>query len=120
MANFLHSDHQDLIQIATTLSPQYQNAKPFPNITVNNFFNEDLLSQILDEFPDLSKKDSINFNDQKQIKLAGKGESNFGPTTKSFMHFLNSEPFINFLQILTGIKEPLIGDPYFLGEANMK
>lgn len=31
------------------------------------------------------------------------------------MHFLNSEPFLEFLQILTGIKEPLIGDPYFIG-----
>src|SRR3546814_12941333 len=31
------------------------------------------------------------------------------------MHFLNSQPFLEFLQQLTGIQEPLIGDPYFVG-----
>lgn len=31
------------------------------------------------------------------------------------MHFLNSEPFLLFLQNLTGIKETLIPDPYFEG-----
>ena len=31
------------------------------------------------------------------------------------MHFLNSQPFLEFLQQLTGIKETLIPDPYFEG-----
>lgn len=115
MANFLNSENHDLAQIATNYAQKYLSANPFPSITFDNFFNPEILNEILNEFPDLSKKDSINFNDQKQIKLAGKGESNFGPQTKAFMHFLNSEPFINFLQILTGIQEPLIGDPYFFG-----
>ncbi|MFC5283396.1 2OG-Fe(II) oxygenase [Pedobacter alpinus] len=115
MESFLNISNQNLIEIATNAQSNYLNANPFPSATFDNFFNPQLLEEILEEFPDLSKKDSISFNDQKQIKLAGKGESNFGPKTKSFMHFLNSEPFINFLQILTGIKEPLIGDPYFFG-----
>ena len=94
---------------------QYKNNKPFPNIVFDNFFNEQFLNSILEEFPDLSKKESISFKSQKEIKLAGKGESFFGDKTKSFMHFLNSEYFINFIQKLTGIEEPLFGDPYFQG-----
>jgi Rps23 Pro-64 3,4-dihydroxylase Tpa1-like proline 4-hydroxylase len=31
------------------------------------------------------------------------------------MHFLNSEPFLMFLQKLTGIEETLMPDPYFVG-----
>ncbi|MEQ8908107.1 MAG: 2OG-Fe(II) oxygenase [Vicingaceae bacterium] len=31
------------------------------------------------------------------------------------MHALNSEPFLSFLQTITGIDEPLISDPYFIG-----
>jgi Rps23 Pro-64 3,4-dihydroxylase Tpa1-like proline 4-hydroxylase len=31
------------------------------------------------------------------------------------VHFLNSQPFLEFLQQLTGIKETLIPDPYFEG-----
>jgi Rps23 Pro-64 3,4-dihydroxylase Tpa1-like proline 4-hydroxylase len=35
--------------------------------------------------------------------------------TKAFVHFLNSEPFLLFLQELTGIEETLVPDPYFEG-----
>ncbi|MBI1224865.1 MAG: 2OG-Fe(II) oxygenase [Bacteroidetes bacterium] len=31
------------------------------------------------------------------------------------MHFLNSQPFLEFLQNLTGIEETLVPDPYFEG-----
>lgn len=115
MRNLLSSDKQDLTQLANSYAKEYQSAKPFPNITFNDFFDEAFLTQVLDEFPDLSKTDNISFNDTRQIKLAGKGESNFGVQTKILMHYLNSEPFLKFLQILTGIDEPLISDPYFFG-----
>ena len=39
----------------------------------------------------------------------------FGEKTSIFINFLNSEYFLNFLQKLTGIKEILLNDPYFLG-----
>jgi hypothetical protein len=115
MSKYLNTHNQDLIKFASENKEAYVNANPFPSISFDNFFNPDLLSNILDEFPDLSKKDSISFKDQKQIKFASKGENYFGEETKSFMHFLNSEPFLNFLQIITGIEEPLTGDPYFFG-----
>lgn len=115
MNKYLNPSLKSLPELAQDYHQQYVNANPFPSISFDNFFNPEMLSEVLEEFPDLSKKDSIQFNDTKQIKLAGKGEGNFGPKTKAFMHFLNSEPFINFLQTLTGIKEVLIGDPYFFG-----
>ena len=31
------------------------------------------------------------------------------------MHFLNSAPFLEFIQSSTGIDEKLLGDPYFIG-----
>lgn len=115
MNTLLSSENQDLNKLAQQYTVQYKNTNPFPSISFDDFFNKEFLTQVLDEFPDLSKKDSISFNDAKQIKLAGKGENNFGKQTKVLMHFLNSEPFLNFLQILTGIEEPLISDPYFFG-----
>jgi hypothetical protein len=115
MSKYLNKGNQDLIKLAQQNQAAYLSANPFPSISFDDFFNPDLLSKILDEFPDLSKKDSISYKDQKQIKFAGKGENDFGEETRSFMHFLNSEPFLNFLQILTGIEEPLTGDPYFFG-----
>ncbi len=97
----------------------YQNAykenPPFPNIFFENFFDNNMLSKVLDEFPDLSGEDVIVHNNPREKKFAGKGEKSFGPETRSLMHFLNSEPFLVFLQHLTGIKEKLIGDPYYGG-----
>ena len=115
MSKYLNVENQDLIKLAQQHQSAYLSANPFPSISFDNFFNPDLLNNILEEFPDLSKKDSISYKDQKQIKFAGKGENDFGEETKSFMHFLNSEPFLVFLQILTGIEEPLTSDPYFFG-----
>lgn len=113
---YLNKGNQDLLEIAKKNAKTYQIASPFPSIAFHDFFNPEFLNTVLEEFPDLSaEKDSNKFVDTKQVKLSGKGERYFGNETKRFMHFLNSEPFLEFLQVLTGIKEPLIGDPYFIG-----
>ena len=38
------------------LKKSYLNEEPFPNIELKNFFNEEFLNKVLNEFPDLSKK----------------------------------------------------------------
>lgn len=115
MEKYLNSENIDLLKIADLYKNQYFNSKPFPNIHFENFFTPSILESILDEFPDLSKVESLIYKNKREIKLAGKGEIHFGTMTKDFMRFLNSEPFLNFLQILTGTKDSLIGDPYFWG-----
>lgn len=113
--NFLNTGI-DLKQLAAEKKAEYQNASPFPNISFDNFFNPEMLSQVLDDFPDLSKKaDIISYNNHNEKKLAAKGESHFSDNTKAFVHFLNSQPVLEFLQELTGMKETLMPDPYFLG-----
>lgn len=113
--DYLSKDYNDLIGTARKYKEQYSNATPFPNIYFDDFFDADFLNELLEEFPDLSKKNHIHFNNPNEIKLASRGEQLFGPKTKQFVHFLNSEPFINFLQELTGIKERLLPDPFFEG-----
>ena len=114
--SYLNKSYQDLLAVARAHKEEYANADPFPNMSFKNFFNEDRLNEVLAEFPDLSKKgESIQFNNPNEIKLASKGERKFGPKTRQFMHFLNSEPFLMFLQELTGIEETLMPDPYFEG-----
>lgn len=115
LSNILGEQYRNLAQVAEFEAERYQTAEPFPSISFKNFFNPDFLSEVLDEFPDLSKKDALKFNSHNEKKLAGKGESAFGDKTKVLMHYLNSQPFLEFLQTLTGIEEPLIGDPYFEG-----
>lgn len=115
MTNFLNSEYKDLRTTALKNTEKYQNALPFPNIHFENFFDEDTLDSVLEEFPDLSQENVRSFNEPRQIKYGAKGESLFRDNTRSFMHFLNSEPFLYFLQALTGIEEILVSDPYFSG-----
>ncbi len=114
-ADYLNDQFKDLASVADHYAQQYQSADPFPNIYFNDFFNPTVLDAILEEFPDLEKKGDFKYNTPNEIKLASKGERRFGPVTKAFAHFLNSEPFLEFLQVLTGIDEILMPDPYFEG-----
>ena len=73
------------------------------------------LDEVLKEFPDLSKKkETVKFNDINQLKNASQGEELLGEKTKKLIHYLNSEPFLNFLTNLTGIQN-LLPDPTLSG-----
>ena len=112
--NFVNTSVGDLKAFGAAHATEYTTADPFPNIYFDNFFNPDVLHAVLEEFPDMSKKPDLQFHDPNQIKLASKGEGRFGERTKLFMHYLNSQPFLEFLTELTGI-ENLIPDPFFDG-----
>jgi hypothetical protein len=115
MNKYFNKENKELIDIAKINAEIYNTATPFPSISFNNFFNPDFLDLVLDEFPDLSeKKSSRKHSLPTQIKFGG-GEELFGPETKNLLYYLNSAPFLIFLQTLTGIDETLIGDPYFVG-----
>lgn len=112
----IHPDHPERLDgLAAQLANAYQSNDPFPNMVVDDFFDLDFLREVASEFPDLSASDAQEFNNPKEIKWASKGEKTFGPQTRKLMHFLNSEPFLAFIQEVSGIKEKLIGDPYFVG-----
>ena len=97
------------------LRKKYINEEPFPNIELKNFFKEEFLNKVLNEFPDLSQKKSENYNNKNEIKFENNDYQNFSPNIKSIFDYLNSDEFISFLQSITSIKEKLIGDQAFNG-----
>lgn len=108
--------YKDLDRLAEELAIRYQTAEPFPNIYLDDFFQENYLNEVLAEFPSIDElKDKIYYSNPNEEKHATKGERNFGPKTKALVHYLNSEIFLNFLQKISGIDEALIPDPYFEG-----
>ncbi|MEM9546114.1 MAG: 2OG-Fe(II) oxygenase [Bacteroidota bacterium] len=113
---FLSDKHPDLKTICDQNKEKYQTNHPFPNIYFDDFFNEEFLGEVLEEFPDLSKVSDVVYSNPNEFgKRAGKGEHTLGPKARLLVHYLNSQPFLEFLQELTGIEEKLLPDPYLAG-----
>jgi Rps23 Pro-64 3,4-dihydroxylase Tpa1-like proline 4-hydroxylase len=114
--NFLKISIPELLELGKQKNAEYMQAEPFPSMYFDNLFDDDMLRKIIEEFPEIGKdKQDIKYENPNELKLATRGEYRFGPTTREFVHFLNSQPFLEFLQNLTGIKETLLPDPYLEG-----
>ena len=112
--NYINPSIGDLNALGLKNAQNYAGADPYPNACFDDFFDPAILQTVLQEFPDMSRKTDSHFNDLNQNKLASRGEGRFGPVTREFMRYLNSQPFLEFLSVLTGIKD-LIPDPFFVG-----
>jgi Rps23 Pro-64 3,4-dihydroxylase Tpa1-like proline 4-hydroxylase len=99
------------------LKDHYASATPFPHIVMEDFIKEDLLDGVVLEFPDLAQVKSAvkQFDDARQIKLASKGMQALSPSALHITSYLQSDLFLEWLNALTGIQEPLISDPYLSG-----
>jgi hypothetical protein len=107
-------DPEEVEKKGAELSVQYNGAKPFPHIVIDDFLAPQILDLCLKEFPVKLDKEGMNF-DRPQERLKSSFNPDYiHPQLRSFFYSLNSKPFIKFLENLTGIKG-LIPDPWFLG-----
>jgi hypothetical protein len=99
---------------AASARARYFEAKPFPHVVFDDFFDPRLLDLVLEEFPKPGEIRWQRFDSAQEIKLASSRETNFGPATRLLMYHLNSITFLEFLSSVTGI-DNLIPDPGFEG-----
>jgi Rps23 Pro-64 3,4-dihydroxylase Tpa1-like proline 4-hydroxylase len=112
---YLSDNDLDLEEFGKQKSREYQTNQPFPHIVIHNLFSNEILDKVLEEFPDLrSAEGKLSYDNEYELKLASNEEDHFGTETKRFLHFLNSSPFIVFLEEMTGM-DGLIPDPHFFG-----
>lgn len=106
----------NLNTLAYKLHNEYIHAKPYPSIIIDDFFAVDMLDKVLEEFPNLSENAEDEYHDENQNeKYTNSRLEAMKPHTQSLIQYLNSAQFLQFLQILTGIKETLTSDPYLEG-----
>jgi Rps23 Pro-64 3,4-dihydroxylase Tpa1-like proline 4-hydroxylase len=116
MNSILNKSFQNLKEISEKNKNFFLNAKPFSHIEFNNFFDDQYLEKILATFPDENFKDyDHNLKNETEVKLAINSPEKIPDKINSFIEYLNSYSFLNFLQNLTGIREKLIPDPYLFG-----
>jgi Rps23 Pro-64 3,4-dihydroxylase Tpa1-like proline 4-hydroxylase len=89
--------------LSDKLKIQYQTAKPFPYIVIDNFLPEFLLKSCLEE---IKKHKKWFSNGEEWVEEFEKN--------KLYYPYMNSEPFIKFLENLTGF-EKLYRDPVMMG-----
>ena len=91
---------------------EYAAADPYPHIVIDDFLPRTVLEPVLAEIPRPGEIGWIEFDDARGKKLAA--ETQFGSTTRALLYQLNSSIFLDFLELLTGIRG-LIPDPHFWG-----
>jgi hypothetical protein len=112
LASFLPLSRMN--ELAKSVRSMYLNAKPFPYVVFDNFFDPNLIDLVLAEFPNPGGIRWQSFDNAHEIKLASAAEASFGPATRLLMYHLNSITFLEFLSAVTGI-DNLIPDPRFEG-----
>lgn len=89
------------------LQRSYANANPFPHIVIDNFFPENFLNDVLNEFLNFSANDWINYVHINERKRGFNRFNEFPKNIQSLVSELNSPSFVQFLSAITGIKNLL-------------
>ena len=113
-AERFHFDRQHLAELADGKRDAYASAHPFPHIVIDGFLPDEVLDGVLAEFPKPHQADWFAFDSPLERKLATKDDSTMGEATRHLFTELNSGPFIDFLERLTGI-DGLVPDPHLIG-----
>ena len=92
--NFTQKNINELNKFAYMKKEEYLNASPFPHIVIDNFFNEKLLDNILNEFP--RNLENIGYEYQTKVeqkKFTLNDSKLLSNETNNFINFLNSQIF---------------------------
>jgi len=91
----------------------YNSQEPYPHVVLDSVFDEDILREVIKEF-DISAEKWKNYETKYEKKMQMSADEHFGVVTRIFLHTLNSHPFLNFLEEITGING-LIPDMSYMG-----
>ena len=115
MKNILNNEYSDLNDLFKNNCDKYLENKPFPHIVFDNFFSNEIIEDVLSDFPKDLKNIGVKYDNAQEKKIASDSAATISSKTNNLISFLNSYKFLNFLNNLTGIKENLIPDPYLWG-----
>jgi len=104
-------DSARLSRLAAARADSYRTAHPFPYLVVDDLFPDELLAEVVDHFPAVDDAGWHRHDDHRQRKLQWSDPARLSPPVSQLMGLLQSGPFINFLEEVTGISG-LIADPH--------
>ncbi|RCW88792.1 2OG-Fe(II) oxygenase [Paracoccus lutimaris] len=99
--------------VGKSASESYRNKQPYPYGGFDDFLPPEILDRVISELQALPEAETSFNRPQEKLKTSYVPER-LPPYTRNLFYVLNSRPFVQFLENLTGIKG-LIPDPYFAG-----
>lgn len=99
----------------------FEQAKPFPHVVIDNFFEEVDALKLADDLntDNIKTKSGWSFFEHSNTsRWRLEDDVLMPPSIKELAWFVNSKYFLLFIEELTGLNS-LIGDPYFLGGGAM-
>lgn len=104
----------DVIQRAPQLQAQFQQAKPFRHVAIDNFLSTADCDALLRDFPAFDTKGAMNELGQIGRKAVVEHVSDISPFYRSFYKYINSGGFLSAMSSLAGIDD-LIADKTLFG-----
>ncbi len=115
MEDFFYFDREALQELGRAHRDEYDSARPFPHVVIDDFLPPEVADRLLDEFPAPGTIPWELYEDRgKTKKLAAESPLVMSPYTRHVLAEFNSGSAVEFLEALTGI-EGLIPDPYCVG-----
>ncbi|SFN52885.1 2OG-Fe(II) oxygenase [Dokdonella immobilis] len=105
-----------LQQLSAMQADTYRSATPYPHAVIDDFLRPECAKELSTCFP--RPEDDIGWDyfgaEHFEVKMGCSHEQRFPQALRSALHDLNSGPFVDFLEKLTGIGH-LLPDPHMVG-----
>lgn len=110
--------HERLDSYVARYADEYQQAKPFAHVVIDDFLPKQIAQQLLDDFPSVASPAFVNRSSAHQPNKYGTVKAdNLKHTSAFIQHFLHSlisPEFCAFISQLTSIPD-IVPDPHFHG-----
>ena len=113
MYNF---DPEQLSALESRLAEEFRVARPFRHFMVDGLVAPEVIHTINREFADVARRraDWQRFTTKAEVKFALADLTMMGPTTAAVLMAFNAQPFVGFIERVTGISG-IIPDPGYVG-----
>ena len=103
-----------VIQSADAIGRQFEQAKPFRHVVIDDFFQPEFCESLLQEFPPFDEKLATDENGNIGRKAVHQGVAHLGEHYRRLDALVKSQSFRDMVTRLTGI-EDLHYDPHYFG-----
>ncbi len=107
-------DDARFARIALDRAEEYRSARPFPNITIDDFLPVEVARSLAAAFPGPDEIEWVHRDNENNRRRYQHDETKLPRLLRSMLREMNSRQFVLFVEHLTGI-ESLVPDPYFIG-----